>query len=442
MTDRMQTCDCMVRAGLVITQDDSRTIIADGAVAVDQGIIISVGKAHEMKEKFTPRSDIDLGKKMLMPGLVNAHCHAPMSLLRGVADDLPLMQWLEKYIWPIESGLTREMVAIGAELACAEMMRTGTTAFMDGYFHEDVLGEVAESAGLRAVLGEGFFAFPSPFFATAEDCWQTIESHERRFSQSPFVRNVVTPHALYTVSPELLSESYELACKLDIPWQIHCAESPAETAQCIELYGMRPLAILESLGLLNDRVTLAHCVDVLPEEIELLSERCVNVVHNPASNHKLDSGIAPVQAMLDAGVNVGLGTDGAASNNQLNMFADMRMAALVGKVQAHDAAAVKAQNALDMATRGSAQCIHWEGLGMLVPGASADMIALDTESPNLMPMHNPISQTVYAASGHEVAMTMVAGHVVYRDGEYSGIDMASLQVRMNEVVKWVRERIS
>lgn len=435
-------CDCLVCAELIITQDEQRTLVSNGAVAVVEGKVLSLGHAAEMRERFDAQSVIDLGPALLMPGLVNAHCHAPMSLLRGVADDLPLMQWLEKYIWPMEADLTRELVAVGAELACAEMIRTGTTAFMDGYFHEDVLGDIAQRSGLRVVLGEGFFSFPSPFFPTAKDCWRAIEGLEQRFSKNSLVRSAVTPHAVYTVTPDALVESYDLACQLDMPWQTHCAETPAETKSCLEKYGKRPIAVLESLGVLSSRVTLAHCVDVLPEEMALLAERGVHVVHNPTSNFKLSSGAAPVQSMIDAGVSLGLGTDGAASNNQLNMFADMRMAALVGKVQAHNAAAVKAQAVLDMATRGSARCLHWEGLGILAPGNPADMIALDMSSPNLMPMHNPVSQIVYAVSGHEVVMNMVEGRIIYRNGKYKDIDIKALQERMDDVVGWVRERIS
>lgn len=437
-----QTCDLMVLSDHIVTQNDQRTLLAKGAVAITGDTISAIGTAQEILATYEARQTQNLGASLLMPGLVNAHCHAPMTLLRGLADDLPLLQWLEQYIWPIEAGLTNEMIALGMQLACAEMLRSGTTAFMDYYFHEHLTGTVAEQVGIRTVLGEGFFSFPSPHFPTANDCWERIRHIKEKFTSSNIIRSAVSPHAIYTVTAENLIASYELACSLEIPWQIHCAETVAETERCIELHGKRPIALLESLGLLSGRTTLAHCVDVTQEEITLLAARGVHVVHNPASNYKLNSGTAPVQTMLDAQIPVGLGTDGAASNNQLNMFADMRLAALIGKIGGNSASAVNAQAALDMATRHSAKCIHWPELGQLAPGHPADMVALDLSHPNLMPFHNAISHVVYASTGHEVAMTMVAGKILYHNGKYATINMTGLQEEITQIAQWMQRKLA
>ncbi|EGB13733.1 S-adenosylhomocysteine deaminase [Pseudodesulfovibrio mercurii] len=431
-------CDLLVRADAVITQDDERRVLTDAGVAVADGLVLEVGDYADLDARYEPVQRLDMAGRMLLPGLVNGHTHLPMTLLRGFADDLPLMDWLQEHIWPVEAQLDEELLGIGARLGCAELIRTGCTAFLNGYFHEHVTGEAASACGLRAVLGEGFFAFPSPFFPTAEACWETIRTLQARFADDPLVRTAVTPHAAFTVPPELLEASYELAESLDIPWQTHLAESPTETSVCLGKYGMRPVEILRTRGLLSPRVTLHHCVDVDEREIARLAASGANVVHNPASNLKLCSGMSPVQDLLDAGVNVGLGTDGASSNNQLNMFRDMGLAALVGKVRHGDASAVGAQTALDMATRNSARCLGWPELGRIEAGYPADMIALDLSSPNLMPVFNHVSHAVYAATGMEVCMTMVAGEVLYLYGEFRTLDVGGLRREAARAAKWVR----
>lgn len=437
ITSAPTACDLLARADVVVTQDDSRSVILEGGVAITDGIVVATGRYGDLESQYEPTSRLDLSGKMLMPGLVNGHTHLPMTLLRGFADDLPLMEWLEKHIWPVEFQLTDELLEIGAKLGCAELIRTGCTAFFNGYFHEHVTGDCAASAGIRAVLGEGFFSFPSPLFPTAEDCWDTIRDLKFRYENSPLIRTAVTPHAAFTVAPDELIASYELAIELDIPWQIHIAESPAETAICLEKYGMRPIEILRHYGLLSERSVLHHCVDITDEEIAVMAEAKVNVVHSPASTLKLCSGIAPIQKVLDAGINVGLGTDGASSNNQLNMFRDMGLAALIGKIQNNNASAINAQTALDMATRGSAACLGWPELGRIEAGCPADMIALDLASPNLMPVYNHVSHAVYAATGMEVCMTMVAGEIVYFYEDFRTLDIKTLRTEALKASKWV-----
>lgn len=437
MTVSLPHCDLLVRADTVITQDDNRRIISNGAVAIKDEIIVDIGEYGDIESAYSPVERLDMTGKILMPGLVNAHTHLPMTLLRGYADDLPLMKWLEDHIWPVEHQLTEEMLRIGARIGCAEFIRTGCTTFLNGYFKERTTGDKTRLAGLRAVLGEGFFSFPSPMFPTAEDCWKTIRELNSRYENSQYINTAVTPHAVFTVQPDDLEASYHLAKDLGLQWQIHLAESPEETAVCMEKYGKRPVQLLADLDLLSPSTTLHHCVDVTSEEIAILSERQVNVVHNPASNLKLNSGISPVQEMLDAGVVVGLGTDGASSNNQLNMFREMGLAALIGKVRQNDASAITAQLVLDMATRGSAKCLGMSELGQITIGSPADLIALDVSSPNMMPIYNPISHLVYAATGHEVCMTMVGGKILYLYGNYWTIDIKALHDDALRAKEWV-----
>nr|WP_321514274.1 amidohydrolase [uncultured Pseudodesulfovibrio sp.] len=433
-------CDQLVRADVVVTQDVDRRVIAGAGVAVTDGLIVEVGGYETLDAKYQPVQRLDLAGKMLIPGLVNGHTHLPMTLFRGYADDLPLMQWLEDHIWPVEFQLTDAMLAIGAEIGCCELIRTGCTAFLNGYFHEYVTGDTAHAAGLRAVLGEGFFHFPSPHFPTADDCWDTIRALKARYEGNERIRTAVTPHAAFTVNPDELQASFELATELDIPWQVHLAESSVETSVCLGKFGKRPVELLRSLDLLTPRTTLHHCVDVTDDEIAVLAENGVNVVHNPASNLKLCSGISPIQKMLDAGVVVGLGTDGASSNNQLNMFRDMALAALVGKVRHDDASAVNAQTALDMATVNSARCLGWPELGRIEAGCPADMVALDLGFPNLMPMFSPVSHAVYAATGMEVCMTMVAGEILYLYGDFRTIDVQALKDKAFHAIQWVQSK--
>lgn len=432
-----RSCDLLVRADMIVTQDDERTILRDGGIVVTDGLIVDVDSFDTLQKTFDPASTLDLSGKMLLPGLVNGHTHLPMTVFRGFADDLPLMEWLEQHIWPVEFQLTEDMLGIGAMLGCAELIRSGCTSFLNGYFHEHVTGDVASACGMRSVLGEGFFGFPSPHFPTAADCWESIRVLHARYLDDPLVGTAVTPHAAFTVSPEILVESHALACKLDIPWQIHLAESPAETAICLEKHGKRPVAILNDEGLLSERTTLHHCVDLTDEEIELLADTGVNIVHNPTSNMKLCSGMSPVQKLLDAGATIGLGTDGAASNNQLNMFREMAQAALIGKIRHDDASAVGAQAVLDMATRGAAKCIGQPGLGQIRKGAPADIVALDLSFPNMMPLYNPVSHSVYAATGMEVCMTMVAGQVLYLYDDFKTLDVTTLRKEAERVTEWV-----
>lgn len=432
-------CDLLLRASRIVTQDARRRVFEDACLAVRDGRVLDVGPWEATASRHAAAEVRDLGAALMLPGLINVHAHASMTLFRGLADDIPLMDWLSRHIWPLEAKLSPELVRLGAQAACAEMLATGVTCFADGYFHERQVLAATREAGIRVVLGEGFFGFPSPMFPTARHCWDVVEGLREATRDDPFARIMLMPHATYTTTSESLRESMALAESLDCPWHIHCAESPAETASCLEMFGLRPVPYLDSLGCLRPRTILAHCVDLNEEEIALVAARGAKVAHCPSSNMKLANGAAPVQKFLDAGIVVGLGTDGAASNNSLNLFTEMRHAALLQKLLLLAPGALPAQAVLDMATRQGSACLGWPGIGSLEPGSRADLLVLDLSSPNLQPLHNPVSQAVYAAHGGEVRLVLVDGRVVYQDGRPLGIDLPLLRRELAGAVRWMRE---
>ncbi|NJB66744.1 5-methylthioadenosine/S-adenosylhomocysteine deaminase [Desulfobaculum xiamenense] len=435
-----RACDTLIRADRIVTQNDERTIIEDGGIAIAAGRIAAVGPWMEIDAAWQGETVMNLGRSMVLPGLVNAHTHASMTLMRGLADDLPLMEWITQHIFPVEQKLTPELVRLGATLACCEMARTGTTAFYDMYLMEQAVAEAADATGMRAVVGEVIFSFPTPAYANLDAACDVVRAMHDTYRNNDRIRTAVMPHAVYTTTPELLTRTAKLAEELDIPLHIHLAETTTETAQCMEKFGKRPVAYLDSLGLLSPRTLAAHCVDLTDDEIRRLAETGTRVAHNPESNMKLASGIARVRDMADAGVVLGLGTDGACSNNNLDMFAEMSTCALLQKVATMDPTVAPAQQVLDMATRGGAACLNWPGIGSIEPGNLADITALDLDQPGLMPMYNPASHAVYAASGGDVRMTMVGGEVVYRDGAFPKVDYPALLAEVRSAAAWVRKQ--
>jgi 5-methylthioadenosine/S-adenosylhomocysteine deaminase len=436
----MDSCDTLIHAGVCLTQNAGRQVLFDAGIAISGGKILDIGPYAELVLRYSAEDILDLSRCQVLPGLINTHTHATMTVFRGLADDLPLMEWLTKHIFPVEKHLTAEVVRLGAQLACAEMVRSGTTCFCDMYLMEREVARAVIESGMRAVVGEGLFVFPSPAYRDSERAFELVEELQELSENEPRLRNALMPHAVYTTTPEILERSFALAEKYDAVWMIHLAETVHETAECIRTTGKRPLAYIQDLGLLSDRTLLAHGVDLNEEEIGLLAATGTKVAHNPKSNMKLASGVAPIPAMLSAGVTVGLGTDGAASNNSLNMFTEMACASLLHKVSGMDPTALSAQSALDMATVNGASCLRWPEIGRLVPGCRADLVALSLDEPNMVPLHNPVSQSVYAANGGEVVLTMIEGKVLYRQGRYLRIDYPGLLREMQDVAKWVRKK--
>lgn len=435
-------CDLLIQADIILTQDPSRSVIEHGGIAITGNTIMAVGKWDDLYEQYHAESTLRLGEALVMPGLINAHTHAAMTLLRGVADDLPLMEWLTKHIFPVEQHLTAEIVEMGALLACAEMTRFGTTSFCDMYLLEDATYKAVDKAGLRVLGGEGIFMFPSPAYPDTERGFEIVRELHEKWKDHPRISQAVMPHAVYTTTPEILTRCRDLAEELNIPLNIHLAETSVETEQCIKIFGKRPVQYVHELGLLSSKTTIAHGVDLTEDEIDLLAETNTVIAHNPESNMKLASGIANIPYMLNKGARVSLGTDGAASNNALNMFTEMTSCALLHKVRSMDPTCAPAQAVLDMATLGGAATMCRNDIGVIAPGMKADIVALSLNSPNLLPMHNPISHVVYAATGAEVIMTMVAGEIVYNDGKYLKIDYPGLVKEIRSLRDWVRKKLS
>ena len=316
-------CDSLIRADYCLTQDDERTIIEDAAIAVADGRILALGPWDEVAPGLAPAETMDMRPGLALPGLINTHTHASMTVFRGLADDLPLMPWLNDHIWPVEARLTPEVVGMGARLACAEMLRTGTTCFTDMYILEAEVARAVRDSGMRAVLGEGLLTFPTRSYATPEQGLEVVRALMDEFADDPLVTWSVSHHAVYTNTRKILERGRDVAAEHGLPWMIHLAETEQETRDCLEATGMRPLAWLDELGCLGPRTLLVHCVDLIEPEMARLAETGTHVAHCPQSNMKLANGFCPVEKLRRAGVNVSLGTDGAASNNDLNMVAEM-----------------------------------------------------------------------------------------------------------------------
>jgi 5-methylthioadenosine/S-adenosylhomocysteine deaminase len=431
------THDTLLHAGTLITQDGDRRVLCDAGIAVTGGRIDAVGSWPDMRG-LAAREIIDLSGDIVLPGLINTHTHAAMTVFRGLEDDLPLMDWLTGHIWPAESRLTQEMVGIGAALACAEMLATGTTTFCDLYVFERAVAETAGAIGIRALVGEGVFDTPNASYANQEQAFAKVDDLISCCRSLDLINPCLVAHSVYATSQSSLRRLHALARDHGLTLTLHAAESPAETAMCLERFSRRPVEMLRDMDLLGPDLLIAHAVDVTGEELGLLSAHKVKVSHNPRSNMKLASGMAPVAAMRKANIRVGLGTDGAASNNALNMFAEMNQAALLAKVRDLDPTALPAQAVLDMATSDAAAALNLPCIGSIEPGKQADIIALRGDAPNFQPPHDPVSHMAYAASGHEIRLTMVSGRVLFRDGRFFTLDYPALLKEMKSVRKWAR----
>ena len=364
-------------------------------------------KVQEFVQKLPDAKHIDATGKVVMPGLINTHTHVAMALLRGISDDVPLMEWLEQHIWPIEGKMGYQEVYDGARLGILEMLMGGTTTFVDMYPYEEAVAEAAQNAGIRALVSPCPMDFRMDHF---ENDWKQVQ---KRFSSSRLVSMWMGPHAIYTLSGKNLQRSISLSKELSVGSHIHLAETQTEQDNCMTQHGMSPTELLEKEGLFSTKTLAAHCVVVSDHDIEILAKNNVSVAHNPQSNMKLASGIAPIKKMLDAGVNVSIGTDGASSNNDLDMWEEMRTASLLQKVNTLDPCAIPAYTALQMATVNGAKAIAREGeLGVITAGAFADIILVDIEKPHLYPHTNLISELVYSTHACDVDTVIVNGQIV------------------------------
>lgn len=418
--------DTLITARWIIPVEPENTVLENHAIAINDGRIVAILPATEAETQFQARVHICHQQHVLMPGFINAHGHAAMSLMRGLADDLPLMDWLDNHIWPAErQWVNPEFVYHGSLLACAEMIKSGTTCFNDMYFFPDEAARAAEHAGIRAVVGLIVLDFPTAWAQDPDEYLQKgIVLHDQLNGNS-LISTAFAPHAPYTVSDEPLSRIATYAEELDIPIHIHLHETAFEVQTSLEKCGLRPIERLQKLDLLSPRLLAVHMTQLEKEEIDLLADTGVHVVHCPESNLKLASGFCPVQMLLESGVNVALGTDGAASNNDLDMLGELRSAALLAKAVSGNASAVPAMQALQMATLNGARALGLEEeTGSLKPGKSADMIVIDLSGVETQPIYHPQSQVVYAAGRHSIRDVWVAGKQLLKDGELTTLNSA------------------
>ncbi|SHN66964.1 amidohydrolase family protein [Desulfovibrio litoralis] len=433
------TCNELRQDNFILGKQADNVVLENCGVAINNGVIVELDRVDVLQNKYPDYIHSAFKNTLLMPALINGHTHASMNIFKGVADDLPLMEWLSKHIFPKEAKLTYKLVRAGALLGFAEMIRTGTNLACDMYLIEDAVCEAAAQLGIKLLAGEGIFAFPSPAYQTEEQAFSLLEAQIERWQGNPNIRFAVSPHSVYTTTESLLRRCQNFAEKHGLPLHIHLAESETETEQSLKLHKQRPVEYCNRLGLLNSNTILAHCVDLTLDEIDLLAENNVKIIHNPKSNLKLNSGIALVPEMLEREIVVGLGTDGAASNNTLNMFSEMNYAALIHKVNANDPTVMSAQTVLNMATINNAKALQWNNVGKIAPSYSADLIGIDLNNINLQPLYTPVSQLVYAANGHEVCFTMVNGEFLYKDGVYNNISLEDIKAEVKEIKAWIEK---
>ena len=417
--------ELIVKGSHIVTMDAAGTVIENGAIAIDDGIILAIGPTDEIAAEYSAAVTLDGEQRIVMPGLVNGHSHAAMTLLRGVADDLALMDWLQNYIFPAEvEFVDAEFVRIGTELACWEMIRGGTTTFVDMYYYPDTIAQVVEDCGMRALISATVIDQRSPDAENADDGIRKgsgfIERWQNRNSR---ITPIFGPHANYTLNAEQLAATRAAAMKYNVPISIHLSESPFEVQNSQNTYGMTSIEHFESIGFFEGPTIAAHVVWPTQEEIPILAERKVGVIHNPTSNMKIASGIAPITEMLEAGVLVGLGTDGAASNNDLDMWEEMRLAAFLQKVDRMDPTAIPATTVLRMATSGGATAIGLgDTIGSLEVGKRADLIQVAFEDVHHVPTYDVVSHLVYVSDEQDVASVVIDGKVVMLERKITSID--------------------
>ncbi len=438
-----RTVSLVVTGGTVVTMDGAGRVLSPGAVAIEGRDILAVGTADAIASQYAGRETLDATGQVVMPGLINTHTHAPMVLYRGLADDLALMDWLQQYIFPAEAKtVTREFVQAGTRLAALEMIQSGTTTYADMYYFEEEVARVTKSAGLRGVLGETIIQFPVADAKTPAEGLKRTEAFISEFANDDLIVPAVAPHSMYTLDAATLKAVRALADRTRAPVLIHLAETADEIKTARDRHKTTPTRYLESLGFWGPRTLAAHGVWLSAADIAILAKRHVGVSHNPESNMKLASGAAKVVAMRRAGIRVGLGTDGAASNNDLDMFEAMRQAAFLAKLNTMDPRAVPARTALEMATIDGARALGMDGLiGSLEAGKRADLITVSMGAARQTPMYDPLSHLVYVTRGDDVRATIVNGRILMRDRKVATLDEPAVLAEARGLASAVRAAV-
>ncbi len=436
----MTSVDMVIENGMILTMDTQNSVLEKGFVAIKGDSIFGMGTDEQKKP--SAKKVIDASGGLILPGLINGHTHAAMSLFRGLADDLPLMEWLNNYIFPVESKMDEDFVHTGTLLACAEMIMSGTTTFCDMYLFEEQVAQAAKQAELRCIVGEVLYDFDSPNYGSIDKGLQYSEDLINRWADDPLVSIAVEPHSPFTCSPDLLKATNDLALKYDVPLIIHVAETLAELDEVKKRYGKGPVQHLHSLGLLGPHLIADHCVHMEDGDIKLFADNSAKVIHNPESNMKLASGIAPIPEMLEAEIVVGLGTDGCASNNNLDLFTEMDMAAKLHKLNKMDTTVMDALTVMRMATIEGARALGLEEItGSLDVGKKADIIVVDLRKPHLTPIYNPYSHLVYSARGNDVSHTIINGKLIMEDRHLLNLDLDQIMEKAKEksraVLSWL-----
>jgi len=434
--------DILIQGGTLLSMAESLPIVEDPLIGIRDGKIAFVRTGPRPDPLPHARETIDASGCLVMPGLINAHTHLPMVLFRGLADDLPLMTWLNDHIFPAEGRfINRDTVYAGSLLAIAEMILSGTTTFCDGYFFEGSVARAAIAAGMRGVVAQGFIDFPTPDRKPSKDVrTAAVDFVERWQGRSDLITPALICHSPYTCSPETLRTVKDVARLKGVSFLIHLSETSEEVEMILGRYGKRPARHLHDLDLLDERTVAAHCIWLDEEEIELMAAGRVKVVHDPESNMKLSAGIAPVPAMIKRGIVVGLGTDGAASNNNLDLIGEMGMTAKLHKVSSEDPTVLEAAKVVEMATIGGARVLGLsDRIGSIEPGKCADLILIDLNRPHLTPLYNPYSHLVYTVAGADVTTSIIAGRVVMKDRRLCFVDLPEAMKEVRKIAGVIRE---
>ncbi|HLZ40193.1 MAG TPA: amidohydrolase [Candidatus Sulfotelmatobacter sp.] len=439
-----QSVDLIVSGGIVVTMDGARTIYQDGSVAVRGDSIIAVGPRAEVESKYKAAKTIDARGRLVLPGFINGHTHVPMTLFRGLHDDVTLNDWLYKYIFPAEAKNVNEpFVRWGTRLAAAEQIRAGVTTFADMYYFEDAIAEETKAAGMRGVLGETFIDFPAPDNKSEAEMLAYTEKFLKRWQGDALIHAAPAPHSIYTCSKKTLQDAAALARKYQAPLLIHVAEMKKEWSDSEKANGMSPVAYLDNIGLLGPNVVAAHCIFVDEADRKLLAEKGVGCVHNPSSNMMIASGVAPVPEERAAGIAVGLGTDGpAGSNNDLDLMEEIDLAAKLAKISKMDPLALGAKDVVAMATIDGARAIHMgKEIGSLEAGKKADLILISLDEPNAVPMYDIYAQIAYSLKGSDVETVMIGGRVVMRNRKLLTVDEPAVLQKAREYGEAVKKSL-